>query len=144
MSDLLTEKIEVLTIHPYPITPEMMRHGKGVGGLDYSGSDEELYTTSSKYHRWNLEVAVGPADSGPDTVNEYQRIMTALCSEDHDFSIGRVFNSDDVYSDIVKGCEWGEFQAGVNQVDQMSFVFGVAVSFKMLIQFDQDKYEGIT
>ena len=42
MSDLLTEKIEVLTIHPYPITPEMMRHGKGVGGLDYSGSDEEL------------------------------------------------------------------------------------------------------
>ena len=42
MSDLLTEKIEVLTNHPYPITPEMMRHGKGVGGLDYSGSDEEL------------------------------------------------------------------------------------------------------
>lgn len=142
ISQLLSNEIDPLLIHEYPLTPVMMRHGYAVGGLDYAGSDEGFVSVGTKGHNWSLDISLGPVDSGPDKVREVQQLSTALCSEDHEYSIPRVLNSIAVYTDLVSGIEWGAMSAGVNQVDQDNYVFGVATSLKIYVNFDPVIYEG--
>ena len=142
ISQLLTNEIDPLVIHEYPITPLMMRHGYAVGGLDYGGADDGFESVGAKGHNWSLDISVGPVDAGPEKARECQQLMTALCSEDHEYSIQRVLNSQAVYTDLVSGVEWGAMAAGVNQVDQETYVFGVGTTIKVYVNFDVLIYEG--
>lgn len=142
ISDLLSEAIPVLTVHPYPLVPSMISDGNGMAGFEYAGCDSDPYTGASKWHTWGLDISIGPVDAGIESNKTYQQLMMALCSQDHEYSIEKILNSNNVFSDTVKGVEWGDLSAGVNQVDQVSQVYGISVTVRILVSFDPSIYEG--
>ena len=141
LAEILTAEIQVLRCYPYPRRAEEYKHGEVVCGLMYTGTGD-MYTSGSSSHTLRLEIAA-THKGGNENQRKGQRILSALGSWDHEWSLYRVLMD----AERVKGThlagviEAGDISSGAGiadgDVEGVDF-WGMGMDIRIAVMVDPD------